>query len=356
MRTLYLTMAMLTLAQSLSAADKPIETSTRKVDFNSGDRDRGWASGKVLAVTKTSILIVPELEDRKPPTSFPFHDRLASGTFQKGRIGETSTYRVCDVEVGDLVSLGTFTENKQVYCVDIGIFERPGGLIPPSQVVLKQRPWYQCQNAQIAKRDKGTPIPEHLDRKRPLERYAGDRARDWASKVQLPAFFHPPERKIDFDIAERKTTTGKVLVVEHGYITITTDDKTPVRYEFHERVRWMAVQKKATPAFSYLKRDIKVGDIVELGWIANDDQIELRDPPHCVDVCIRERPGGSVPAPQIVDKDCPYHERRNAEIALRDKGTPIPASLDGEAYRRLRAQEWASKVRLPWPYQPPSRK
>ena len=118
----------------------------------------------------------------------------------------------------------------------------------------------------------------------------------------------------------------------------------------------MAVQKKATPAFSYLKRDIKVGDIVELGWIANDDQLELRDPPHCVDVCIRERPGGSVPAPQIVDKDCPYHERRNAEITLRDKGTPIPAPLDGDAYRRIRAREWASKVKLPWPYEPPLRK
>ena len=58
--------------------------------------------------------------------------------------------------------MGVITENKQVYCVDIGIFERPEGLIPPSQVVDKERPWYQWQNAQIAFRDKGIPIPEHL--------------------------------------------------------------------------------------------------------------------------------------------------------------------------------------------------
>lgn len=58
--------------------------------------------------------------------------------------------------------MGVITENKQAYCVDIGIFERPEGLIPPSQVVDKERPWYQWQNAQIAFRDKGIPIPDHL--------------------------------------------------------------------------------------------------------------------------------------------------------------------------------------------------
>ena len=160
MRPIYPTVAMLALSHSISAADKPAEAPIRKMDFNFGDRDRDSTAGKVLAVTKTSILIIPE--EKKPPTSYPFHDRLASGTFQKGQVGESRTYRVCDVEVGDIVVLGTFTENKQIFCVDLGIFERPGGLIPPSQVVTKERPWYQWMNAQIAFRYLGIPIPEHL--------------------------------------------------------------------------------------------------------------------------------------------------------------------------------------------------
>ena len=72
-----------------------------------------------------------------------------------------------DVEVGDFVALGVITESKQVFCVDICISERPGGLIPPSQIVDKEQPGYQWQNAQIAFRDKGTPIPEHLKPKVP---------------------------------------------------------------------------------------------------------------------------------------------------------------------------------------------
>lgn len=76
----------------------------------------------------------------------------------------------------------------------------------------------------------------------------------------------------------------------------------------------------------------------------------------CADIRIVERPGGNIPRGQIVDKLCPYHERRNAEIALRDKGTPIPESLNGEAYRRIQARDWGRKAQLPWLFRYPERK
>ena len=161
MRLVCTTVAILLVSALSYAADKPQEPPKRKIDFDASELK--FASGRVLAVTKTSIMI--KVENSGTPSgvkTFPFHDRLASGTFQKGIVGESSTYLPTDVQAGDIVSLGVITENKQVFCVDISIGERPDGLIPASQVVDKERPWYQWMNAQIALRDKGIPIPEHL--------------------------------------------------------------------------------------------------------------------------------------------------------------------------------------------------
>ncbi len=157
MRAFVLVCALTTLAANNAHADeKPNETPTRKVDF--GPLEQKLDCGTVLAITKDSILIV---DRRKPPVSYPFHDRLAAGTVHK-KVTESMSYLVADIQAGDLVSLGVITENKQKFCVEIGIHERPGGILPPGQVVDKERPWYQWQNAQFAFRDKGTPIPEHL--------------------------------------------------------------------------------------------------------------------------------------------------------------------------------------------------
>ena len=159
MRLVCTTVAILLVSALSSAADKPADPPTkRKVDFDAPELN--LASGRVLAITKNSIMI--DVERQQGVKTFPFHDRLASGTFQKGIVGESSTYLPTDVQAGDIVSLGVITENKQVFCVDISIGERPDGLIPASQVVDKERPWYQWMNAQIALRDKGIPIPEHL--------------------------------------------------------------------------------------------------------------------------------------------------------------------------------------------------
>ena len=149
------------LPSAASADDKPTALPTRQIDFDVIQRQSAF--GKVLAITKDSILISPE---GKPPVSYPFHDRLASGTVHK-KVVEATSYKVSDIEAGDFVNLGLIAENKQNYCVDLNIVERPGGRIPAGQIVDKNRPWYQWVNAEIALRDKGIPIPEHLKPRAP---------------------------------------------------------------------------------------------------------------------------------------------------------------------------------------------
>ena len=114
--------------------------------------------GTVTAVNKETITISPE---GKPFVTLTFHDRLAAGGIQK-HAGPAKSYLVSDVKEGDLVSLSTITENKQLYCVEISIWERPGGLVPPGQIIDKKHPFHERRNAENAFRDKGTPIPEHL--------------------------------------------------------------------------------------------------------------------------------------------------------------------------------------------------
>ena len=334
MRVIAICAALCLVHSAATAVDAPVQ-STRPVDFGLAQRESTY--GQVLAVTKDSILIC---EPEKKPASYPFHDRLAAGTVHK-KVVEATSYRVADIKAGDFVSLGLVKENKQDYCVDLAIRERPGGLIPAGQIVNKDRPAYQWMNAEIAFRDKGIPIPEHLkpegvkyleklnrgeitipkESTLPTEQHPGDFAREYGKKLNLPWLFRCPERKLDFDLAQRKVMTGKVMAVQNDGVTITFPRQDKVYYQFHDRLLSKTVQSKATPDFSYRRADIKVGDIVSVGLIK--DYYELC----CADVSIRERPGGSVPAPQIVHKTCPYHEQRNAEIAFRDKGTPIPGHL-----------------------------
>ena len=297
-----------------------------------------------MAITKDSILIS---EVGKAPASYLFHDRLAAGTVHKLVVAATS-YRVSDIKVGDLVTLGLVKENKQNYCIDLSVRERPGGLVPPGQAVEPGAgfTYYRWQNAQIAFRDHGTPIPEHLkpqvpsdlpkESNLPPEQHRGDYARAYGKKLNLPWLFRCSERKLDFDVAERKVLTGMVAEVpDHGCgLTIIAPRRGKVYYPFHDRLDSKTVQEKATSAFSYLKTDIKVGDILSIGVIKQGHGV-----PCCADVSIRERPGGLVPAPQIVHKSCPYHEQRNAELASETRGHRSPFLSDRSSPRAHRGPD-----------------
>lgn len=147
-------------AYTLHAVEKPAEQE-RKTDFDFTETVS--VGGAVLAVTKDSILLSPE---GQKPTTYPAHDRLAAGTVHK-MAREARSYRLADVKAGDFVRLDTIVENKQTFCVAIQIWERPNGLVPAGQVDDKVNPYHKVRNADIAFRDKGTPVPEHLKPKFP---------------------------------------------------------------------------------------------------------------------------------------------------------------------------------------------
>ncbi len=144
------------LVGAVTADDQPTKSTKRKVEF--GVEETINVEGIVLAVTKDSLLLTPT---RKAPITLPAHDCLAAGKVHKLVRGPRS-YLLSDLKPGDFVCVDTYVENKQTYCVAIQIYERPGGLVPPPQVIDKKYPYHDCQNAFLAKRDKGTPIPDHL--------------------------------------------------------------------------------------------------------------------------------------------------------------------------------------------------
>ncbi len=137
-------------------ADEPAKP-VRKTDFSPTETTH--VGGTVVAVTKDAITMGP---DKKAVTVYPAHDRLAAGKFQTSVSAGTS-YLLTDVKVGDIVWLETVVVNEQTFCISIQISERPGGLVPPGQIVEKGlKTYHAVRNAEIAFRDKGTPVPEHL--------------------------------------------------------------------------------------------------------------------------------------------------------------------------------------------------
>ena len=146
----------LTATSIAGRADEPAKP-IRKTDFS--PTETVHVGGTVAAVTKDAITMGP---DQKAVTVYPAHDRLAAGKFQTSVSAGTS-YLLTDRKVGDYIWLETVVENKQTFCIAIQITERPGGLVPPGQVVEKGlKTYHTVRNADIAFRDKGTPVPEHL--------------------------------------------------------------------------------------------------------------------------------------------------------------------------------------------------
>ena len=159
-----LTLAMICALTATSIAGRAEEPAkpVRKTDFS--PTETVHVGGTVVAVTKDAITMGPE---KKAVTVYPAHDRLAEGKFQTSVSAGTS-YLLTDVKVGDYIWLETVVVNEQTFCISISIWERPGGLVPPGQVVEKGlKTYHTVRNADIAFRDKGTPVPDHLKPKFP---------------------------------------------------------------------------------------------------------------------------------------------------------------------------------------------
>ncbi len=154
MRTILVVAAFCVLPIPASHAEE--KKPTRKVDFDMVETKT--MVGTLLTATKDAVTLSLS---GGPVTIYPVHDCLAAGKYH-AKVYSARSYRLQDVEPGDLLFFGTIVENKITYCVDFTIRERPGGLVPPPQIIDKKQPYHDRRNAEIAFRDKGTPIPEHL--------------------------------------------------------------------------------------------------------------------------------------------------------------------------------------------------
>ena len=196
--------------------------------------------------------------------------------------------------------------------------ERPGGLVPAPQIVHKTCPYHEQRNAEIAFRDKGTPIPIHLS---PILAACAAGPGLFHAQILLARWKLVLDPKLDFDEGEVVITAGTVLALTDAEITIRDKQKTVVAYPFHDRLADGIVHKKVTEANSYRRYDVRVGDRLTLGLATESSKV------YCVELSITERPAGDVPAGVIVDQKRPWYQWQNAQVALRDKGIPIPEHL-----------------------------
>ena len=74
-----------------------------------------------------------------------------------------STYRLSDLKIGDVVSIetGINTDTKEEWTIEIWLYRRPGGIIPPrpGEVRSDLNGWHMRMQAEQDWEEKGIPIP-----------------------------------------------------------------------------------------------------------------------------------------------------------------------------------------------------
>ena len=123
---------------------------------------------QVLAVTKSAIMVSSSQEGDgfkiNQIVTFPFHNRLACGSFNHLAF-EGFCHTRDDVRAGDRIDMRhRVFQNEIDYCVEFRIRERPGGTVPPSRRyrVGDFKAHHELMNAYWAERDDKTPMPRHL--------------------------------------------------------------------------------------------------------------------------------------------------------------------------------------------------
>lgn len=124
---------------------------------------------RVLAVSKSAIMVSSSQNGDgfkiNQVVTFPFHHRLASGSFNRLAIFEAYCYTRDDVRAGDRIDIHhRVFQNNTDYCVEFRIRERPGGPVPPSRRyrIGDFQPHHERANAFAAERNDKIPLPRHL--------------------------------------------------------------------------------------------------------------------------------------------------------------------------------------------------
>ncbi len=93
------------------------------------------------------------------------HGPLArGGFFPDANWTEANGYLIRDVKVGDIVDLKIVKVGEFYRAYTVQIFERPGGLVPPSRFKLRKEGerYHDMRNATIANQKFGVPLPEFM--------------------------------------------------------------------------------------------------------------------------------------------------------------------------------------------------
>lgn len=92
-------------------------------------------------------------------------------------------------------------------------------------------------------------------------------------------------------------------------------------YPAHDYLAAGKVQSGAPDNYAYRLQDVKKGDVVRIGVLTESEKM------YCAEICIRERPGGNIPASQRPTENKPYHLKRQAQLDEEQKGVSIPQNL-----------------------------
>ena len=129
-------------------------------------------SCRILAVTKTSIMVACLSNGsgykNNQVVIFPFHFRLACGSFNQLELFERCCYTRDDLLVGDRIDLNLMSDDQKiVYCVSVSIRGRQDGILPPTRRYRfgDFRLYHERANAYAAERNDKIPVPRHLDAK-----------------------------------------------------------------------------------------------------------------------------------------------------------------------------------------------
>ena len=135
-----------------------------KMDFAPNMQNaNGFFACRVLAVTKFAVTVTKH-ERKNEVVTYPFHKRLASGSYNL--LGsDPYCYRRDDLKVGDLICLRFLKLESDIeFCVSVSIHDRPGGKVPPTQKWTPDE-WHPYHESIMAFRDLKlykTPVPLHL--------------------------------------------------------------------------------------------------------------------------------------------------------------------------------------------------
>jgi hypothetical protein len=153
-------------------------------------------------VTIDPAFIEVRKKGEREGVKYPAHYLLSSGRVVPW-VSDLDAYLLDDVKKGDevLIKVGTADKEKGEECFTVRILKRPGGTVPAPRKLTNLRLYHRDRQAEIDHEEKGTPLPEHLQRqRRPF--------------VKAPPTAPKPSDRTEATIPDRPTPKSEAVIPE----------------------------------------------------------------------------------------------------------------------------------------------